>query len=71
MNSITNLLDLEDPDVIISDVQIQGRVKTINVETPLVPRFCPTCGYRMHSRGVKKEPSAIQFSRTVTRCSSS
>ena len=54
MNSITNLLDLEDPDIIISEVQTQGQVKTITVETQPVPRFCPTCGYRMHSRGVKE-----------------
>ena len=53
MNSITKLLDLEDPDVIISDVQVQGQVKTITLETPPVPHYCPTCGYRMHSRGVK------------------
>ena len=53
MNSITKLLDLEDPDVIISGIQVQGQVKTITLETPPIPRFCPTCGYRMHSRGVK------------------
>ncbi len=29
MNNITVLLDLEDTDVIISDIHIQGRTKTI------------------------------------------
>lgn len=30
-----NLLDLEDANVIISDIQIQGQTKTITLETPL------------------------------------
>lgn len=32
MNNITNLLDLEDPDIIISETSIQGQVKTIQKE---------------------------------------
>lgn len=54
MNSITDLLDLEDTDIIISDIQIQGQTKTLTLETPPVSHYCPSCGYRMHSRGVKK-----------------
>ena len=54
MNSITDLLDLEDTDIIITDIQIQGQTKTLTLETPPTARFCPTCGFRMHSRGVKK-----------------
>lgn len=54
MNSITDLLDLEDSDVIISDIQIQGQTKTLTLETPPMEHFCPSCGFRMHSRGVKK-----------------
>ena len=53
MNSITDLLDLEDTDVIISDIQIQGQTKTITLETLPIAHFCPSCGYRMHSRGIK------------------
>lgn len=53
MNSITDLLDLEDSDIIISDIQIHGQTKTITLETPPVAHYCPSCGYRMHSRGVK------------------
>lgn len=52
MNSITDLLDLEDTDVIISDIQIQGQTKTITLETLPIAHFCPSCGYRMHSRGI-------------------
>ncbi len=33
MNSITDLLDLEDSDIIISDISIQGQTKTITLET--------------------------------------
>lgn len=33
MNSITDLLDLEDSDVIISDIQIYGQTKTLTLET--------------------------------------
>jgi transposase len=54
MNNITDLLDLEDTDIIISDIQIQGQTKTITLETPPIAHFCPSCGYRMHSRGIKK-----------------
>jgi transposase len=54
MNSITQLLDLEDSDIIISDIQIQGQTKTLTLETRPSAHFCPSCGFRMHSRGVKK-----------------
>ena len=54
MNNITDLLDLEDTDIIISDIQIQGQTKTLTLETPPVAHFCPSCGYRMHSRGIKR-----------------
>ena len=54
MNNITNLLDLEDPDIIISETSIQGQVKTITLETKPGAHFCPSCGLRMYSRGVKE-----------------
>lgn len=54
MNSITDLLDLEDTEIIISDIQIQDQTKTITLETPPTAHFCPSCDFRMHSRGVKK-----------------
>ena len=53
MNSITDLLDLEDSEIIIKDIQIHGQTKTFFLETPPIAHFCPICGYRMHSRGVK------------------
>lgn len=53
MHNITDLLDLEDSDIFISDIIIEGQTKTIILETPPVAHYCPTCGYRMHSRGIK------------------
>ena len=53
MNSITDLLDLEDSEIIIKDIQIHGQTKTLFLETTPIVHFCPICGYRMHSRGVK------------------
>ena len=53
MNSITELLDLEDSDIFISETRIEGDQKTIVLETHPEPRFCPSCGFRMHSRGIK------------------
>ena len=54
MDSITNFLDLEDNNVIITSIDIQGSTKTITIETPVEPHFCPACGFKMYSRGVKK-----------------
>lgn len=54
MNSIIQLLDLEDTDLKISDIQIQGHTKTIFLDSTPTPHFCPVCGFKMHSRGVKK-----------------
>lgn len=53
MNSVTDLLDLEDTDIFISDISIQNQTKTITLETRPVAHFCPSCGFKMHSRGVK------------------
>ena len=54
MNSITELLNLEDSDIIISDISIQGTTKTLTLETTPCTHFCPSCGFKMHSRGTKR-----------------
>ena len=54
MNSITQLLDLEDSDIVISETRIEGVRKIITLETHPDTHFCPQCGFRMHSRGIKK-----------------
>lgn len=53
MNDITAFLDLEDSSIIIEDVTTSGRLKTITLSTKPEIRFCPQCGSRMHSRGLK------------------
>ena len=53
MNSITELLDLVDSEIFVSDIQIEGTRKLITLETHLTSHFCPSCGFRMHSRGIK------------------
>ena len=54
MNTITELLNLEDSDVYISDIKIEGTQKIITLETHPSIHFCPQCDFRMHSRGVKQ-----------------
>ena len=53
MNSITDLLNLEDSDISISDISIQGSTKILTLETKPCAHYCPSCGFRMHSKGVK------------------
>lgn len=54
MNTITELLNLEDSDIYISDIQIDGMKKIITVETPPSLHFCPQCDFKMHSRGIRE-----------------
>ncbi len=58
MNRITELLSLEDSNIIVSDIQTEGSRKTLTLETAPSTHFCPQCGFRMHSRGVKKRSIA-------------
>ena len=53
MNSITELLNLEDADIFISDISINGTKKILTLETKPVRHFCPLCGFKMYSRGIK------------------
>ena len=53
MNTITELLNLKDSDAFISDIRIEGQKKFLTIETPPSIHFCPQCGFRMHSRGIK------------------
>ena len=48
MNTITELLNLEDSNILISDVKIEGSRKIFTVETPASLHFCPLCDFRMH-----------------------
>lgn len=54
MNGIIDLLDIEDENIIIKEIRIEGKEKFIHLETELRPHYCPACGAKMYSRGVKK-----------------
>ena len=52
MNSITELLDLEDANIVITETRIEGTRKILVLETAPDARHCPCCGFRMHSKGL-------------------
>lgn len=52
MNSITDLLNLEDSDIVVSDIRIEGTKKYLTPEAHLTPHHCPCCAYRMYSKGI-------------------
>lgn len=56
-NNIINLLNIEDKDVIITDIIIEGDTKKIYIEKILKPEYCPCCASRMYSKG--KYPRVI------------
>lgn len=53
MHDITDLLDLEDSSLNITDVTISGNKKIVTLETAPTLHYCPVCNFRMHSRGIK------------------
>lgn len=53
MNDITDLLNLEDHNLQITNIRRVDGIKEITVETAPAPHYCPLCGFRMHSRGTK------------------
>lgn len=53
MNDIISLLNLEDTDIQIESIKEIDRIKVITLYTRPSTRFCPRCGYLMHSRGIK------------------
>ena len=55
MNDITDLLNLEDHNLQITNIRRVKGVKEITVETIPTAHYCTLCGFRMHSRGVKTQ----------------
>lgn len=60
MNDIINLLGLEDETIKIIDVSVNDGYKTITVEKVLYAHYCPSCGSRMHSRGIKRSSASMK-----------
>ena len=54
MDSIIELLNLEDPNILISDITVDGTVKSVTLETRPSIHNCPLCSFRMHSKGIRK-----------------
>lgn len=52
-NNIIELLKLKDYNLIISIKEITDKNVLIEVEHPLVEHFCPNCGFKMHSKGIR------------------
>lgn len=50
-NNIIKFLNIEDENIIISNILINGHTKEIYLEKTLKPEFCPACSSRMHSKG--------------------
>ena len=46
-----NFLNIEDKDIVISKILIDGNTKEIHLEKPLKVEYCPACSSRMHSKG--------------------
>lgn len=66
MNSITELLNLEDENLITSDISIEGTSKKITLKALPVPRYCPACGFRMHSKVSRHVRLNIPSCKTTT-----
>lgn len=53
MNDITDLLNLEDKALQITDITVTDGIKTVTLETAPIAHYCPVCGFKMHSKGTK------------------
>lgn len=53
MNNITELLNIEDNNLRVTNISIEGSQKTITLETFPSAHYCPACGFRMYSKGIK------------------
>lgn len=53
MNDITDLLNLEDKALQITDITVTDGIKTVTLETAPIAHYCPICGFKMHSKGTK------------------
>ena len=52
MHDIITLLNLEDSDIKVEDIRTEGKTKIVTLYTDPQLRFCPCCGYVMHSKGI-------------------
>ena len=50
-NDIMKFLNIEDKDIIISKILIDGNTKIIYLKKTLKVEYCPACSSRIHSKG--------------------
>ncbi len=50
-NDSINLVNIEDKDIMITNISIEGNTKKIYIEKVLKVEYCPNCSSRMHSKG--------------------
>ena len=50
---ILRLQDLEDEEVIITDISEENHHKYVTIETKPTAHYCPLCNYRIYSKGTK------------------
>lgn len=48
------MLNLEDENLQVDSINIIDNIKTLTLSKPALPHFCPLCGMKMHSRGIRK-----------------
>lgn len=53
-NDIINFLNIEDKDVIVTNIVVKEREKEIYIEKLLKPEYCPLCSSKMYSKGIYK-----------------
>ena len=53
MYDIIKLLNIEDKDIKLIETKVYDDVKEITIEKELIEHYCPKCGCKMHSKGVR------------------
>ena len=51
-NDLLAVLNINDPSIVITKVEMIDDVKYIHIQRNPVPTFCPICNSRMHSKGL-------------------
>lgn len=60
-NDITRLLNLEDENITAKIVEVKNSTKVVEISRPPSIEFCPTCGYRMYSKGIRTRKAKHQI----------
>jgi len=53
MDNIIKFLNFEDSDVEVLSCRLEKGFRIVTLQKKPVPHYCPLCGYRMHSKGIR------------------